>query len=158
MEVKKFDYYYYFFSVPIGLYGFQHYISILGSLILIPLVIVPAMGGTYVSTLHSKVCFFGIKSPIWIFFCYKEWIVESLVWLDLVGVGGYCKCGINGPLCVGSDHAVAYNFRFKVALDTGPVVCLSGSSVGNNQLPGVSRTQCKCMFLLSCFVILEYQS
>lgn len=36
--------------VPIGLYGFQHYISILGSLILIPLVIVPAMGGTYEDT------------------------------------------------------------------------------------------------------------
>lgn len=32
--------------VPIGLYGFQHYISMLGSLILIPLVIVPAMGGS----------------------------------------------------------------------------------------------------------------
>lgn len=36
--------------VPIGLYGFQHYMSILGSLILIPLVIVPAMGGTYEDT------------------------------------------------------------------------------------------------------------
>ncbi|XP_044506309.1 nucleobase-ascorbate transporter 12-like isoform X2 [Mangifera indica] len=32
--------------VPIGLYGIQHYLSILGSLILIPLVMVPAMGGT----------------------------------------------------------------------------------------------------------------
>ncbi|PON45768.1 Nucleobase-ascorbate transporter [Parasponia andersonii] len=32
--------------VPIGLYGFQHYLSILGSLILVPLVIVSAMGGT----------------------------------------------------------------------------------------------------------------
>lgn len=36
-------------SVAIGFYGFQHYLSILGSLILIPLVIVPAMGGNYVS-------------------------------------------------------------------------------------------------------------
>ncbi|XP_057954909.1 nucleobase-ascorbate transporter 12 [Malania oleifera] len=36
--------------VPIGLYGLQHYISMLGSLILIPLVIVPAMGGTYEDT------------------------------------------------------------------------------------------------------------
>lgn len=36
--------------VPIGLYGFQHYLSILGSLILIPLVIVPAMGGNYEDT------------------------------------------------------------------------------------------------------------
>ncbi|KAG6682395.1 hypothetical protein I3842_13G139000 [Carya illinoinensis] len=36
--------------VPIGLYGFQHFTSMLGSLILIPLVIVPAMGGTYEDT------------------------------------------------------------------------------------------------------------
>ncbi|KAJ8436664.1 hypothetical protein Cgig2_006374 [Carnegiea gigantea] len=36
--------------VLIGLYGFQHYISILGSIILIPLVIVPAMGGSYEDT------------------------------------------------------------------------------------------------------------
>ncbi|XP_065866089.1 nucleobase-ascorbate transporter 12 [Euphorbia lathyris] len=36
--------------VPIGLYGFQHYLSMLGSLILIPLVIVPAMGGSYEDT------------------------------------------------------------------------------------------------------------
>lgn len=36
--------------VPIGLYGFQHFISLLGSLILIPLVIVPAMGGDHEDT------------------------------------------------------------------------------------------------------------
>ncbi|KAG8644713.1 hypothetical protein MANES_11G157400v8 [Manihot esculenta] len=45
--------------VPIGLYGFQHYLSMLGSLILIPLVIVPAMGGSYedTSTVVSTVLF-----------------------------------------------------------------------------------------------------
>nr|CAD1817849.1 unnamed protein product [Ananas comosus var. bracteatus] len=32
--------------IPIMIYGLQHYLSMLGSLILIPLVIVPAMGGT----------------------------------------------------------------------------------------------------------------
>ncbi|XP_047160845.1 nucleobase-ascorbate transporter 12-like [Vigna umbellata] len=32
--------------VPIGVYGIQHYVSILGSMILIPLVMVPAMGGS----------------------------------------------------------------------------------------------------------------
>ncbi|RDY11719.1 Nucleobase-ascorbate transporter 12, partial [Mucuna pruriens] len=36
--------------VPIGVYGIQHYLSILGSLVLIPLVIVPAMGGTHEET------------------------------------------------------------------------------------------------------------
>ncbi|KAG4974347.1 hypothetical protein JHK87_031168 [Glycine soja] len=38
------------FWIPIGVYGIQHYFSILGSLILIPLVIVPAMGGTHEET------------------------------------------------------------------------------------------------------------
>ncbi|XP_020214825.1 nucleobase-ascorbate transporter 12 [Cajanus cajan] len=36
--------------VPIGVYGIQQYLSILGSLVLIPLVIVPAMGGTHEDT------------------------------------------------------------------------------------------------------------
>ncbi|KVI09246.1 Xanthine/uracil/vitamin C permease [Cynara cardunculus var. scolymus] len=36
--------------VPIGFYGFQHYLSMLGSLVLIPLVIVPAMGGDHEDT------------------------------------------------------------------------------------------------------------
>lgn len=49
-------------SVPIGLYGFQHYLSMLGSIILIPLVIVPAMGGTYVSS--YKIYFFFIKKNV----------------------------------------------------------------------------------------------
>lgn len=39
--------------VPIGVYGVQHYLSMLGSLVLIPLVIVPAMGGTHVSCFHQ---------------------------------------------------------------------------------------------------------
>lgn len=32
---------------PIAFYGFQHYLSILGSLVLVPLVIIPAMGGDH---------------------------------------------------------------------------------------------------------------
>ncbi|AES88453.2 nucleobase-ascorbate transporter-like protein [Medicago truncatula] len=36
--------------VPIAVYGIQHYVSMLGSLILIPLVIVPAMGGSHEET------------------------------------------------------------------------------------------------------------
>ncbi|XP_045831936.1 nucleobase-ascorbate transporter 12-like [Trifolium pratense] len=36
--------------VPISVYGIQHYVSMLGSLVLIPLVIVPAMGGSHEET------------------------------------------------------------------------------------------------------------
>ena len=38
--------------MPLIFYGFQHYLSIAGSIILIPLIIVPAMGGSDVS-LHT---------------------------------------------------------------------------------------------------------
>ncbi|GAB4824754.1 Nucleobase-ascorbate transporter 12 [Ancistrocladus abbreviatus] len=57
--------------VPIGLYGVQHYISILGSLILIPLVIVPAMGGSYEDTANvvSTVLFVsGVTTLLHTFF------------------------------------------------------------------------------------------
>jgi hypothetical protein len=40
-------------AVPLVLYGIQHYFSMIGSLILIPLIIVPAMDGNRVS-LHSR--------------------------------------------------------------------------------------------------------
>lgn len=40
-------------AVPMILYAAQHYLSIVGSLILIPLVIVPAMDGTPVSDENS---------------------------------------------------------------------------------------------------------
>ncbi|XP_020230998.1 nucleobase-ascorbate transporter 12 [Cajanus cajan] len=45
--------------VPIGVYGIQHYVSVLGSLILVPLVIVPAMGGSHedISAVVSTVLF-----------------------------------------------------------------------------------------------------
>lgn len=36
-------------AVPLIYYGLQHYLSLVGSLVLIPLVMVPAMGGTDVS-------------------------------------------------------------------------------------------------------------
>lgn len=49
INANEFLFYFMDDSVPIGVYGIQHYISIIGSLVLIPLVIVPAMGGTHVS-------------------------------------------------------------------------------------------------------------
>lgn len=66
---------FYKFSVPIGLYGFQHYISMLGSLILIPLVIVPAMGGTYVSSYNfHNICLFSKKSKSVLWVAWSDWI------------------------------------------------------------------------------------
>ncbi|KAL3817849.1 hypothetical protein ACJIZ3_003754 [Penstemon smallii] len=80
-------------DVPIGLYGFQHYFSMLCSLILIPLVIVPAMGGTYVSAFEVNGSHFA---------------------------GRYSKCGFNCAVHVWSDDTIAYITWVEAALDTGP--------------------------------------
>lgn len=67
-------------SVPIGLYGFQHYLSMLGSLILIPLVIVPAMGGTYVSDatilefIYLFICFCIVYMHVYVRICVYLYI------------------------------------------------------------------------------------
>lgn len=44
-------------AVPLLLYGIQHYLSLAGSLIFIPLIIVPAMGGSDVSLLRLNQLF-----------------------------------------------------------------------------------------------------
>ncbi|PIN10887.1 Xanthine/uracil transporter [Handroanthus impetiginosus] len=89
--------------VPIGLYGVQHFLSILGSLILIPLVIVPAMGGTYEDTANvvSTVLFvsgvttllhtsFGsrlplIQGPSFVYLAPALAIINSPEFLGLTG-------------------------------------------------------------------------
>ncbi|XP_074276031.1 nucleobase-ascorbate transporter 12 [Silene latifolia] len=66
--------------VPIGLYGLQQYISILGSIILIPLVIVPAMGGSYEDTANvvSTVLFItGITTLLHTFFATRLPLIQG---------------------------------------------------------------------------------
>lgn len=68
-----------------------------------------------------------------------------------MGVGGYSKCGINSAVCVRCDYAFAYIFWVKAALDTGSIVYLPSSCIGDYQFPRISRAQWKCMFLRLCF-------
>ncbi|KAH9699963.1 nucleobase-ascorbate transporter 12 [Citrus sinensis] len=66
--------------VPIGLYGIQHYLSMLGSLILIPLVIVPAMGGSHEDTSNvvSTVLFVsGVTTLLHTFFGSRLPLVQG---------------------------------------------------------------------------------
>ncbi|KAK1409986.1 hypothetical protein QVD17_36517 [Tagetes erecta] len=89
--------------VPIGFYGFQHYLSMMGSLVLIPLVIVPAMGGDHedMSMVVSTVLFvsgvttllqanFGsrlplIQGPSFVFLAPALAIIKSPEFLGLNG-------------------------------------------------------------------------
>ncbi|KAM7522480.1 hypothetical protein LguiA_012382 [Lonicera macranthoides] len=89
--------------VPIGLYGFQHYLSMLGLLILIPLVIVPAMSGDHEDTsiVVSTVLFVSgittllhtsmgsrlplIQGPSFVYLAPALAIINSLEFLGLNG-------------------------------------------------------------------------
>lgn len=68
------------------------------------------------------------------------WVLLSDV---LVAIGRYFCGGINCALRVGDDYTLAYYFWVQVALDTGAIFCLSGSSFGDHQLPRVSRIKWK---------------
>ncbi|OMO58364.1 Xanthine/uracil/vitamin C permease [Corchorus capsularis] len=92
--------------VPIGLYGFQHYLSMLGSLILIPLVIVPAMGGTYEDTANvvSTVLFVsGVTTLLHSFFGSRLPLIQgpSFVYLApaLAIINSPEFQGLNGNVC-----------------------------------------------------------
>lgn len=72
--------------VPIGLYGFQHYLSMLGSLILIPLVIVPAMGGSHEDTSNvvSTVLFVsGVTTLLHTFFGSRLPLIQGSTFVFL---------------------------------------------------------------------------
>lgn len=51
-----------FFAVPLVYYGLQHYLSLVGSFVFVPLIIVPAMGGTDVSIFSVSSSDFNSKS------------------------------------------------------------------------------------------------
>lgn len=65
----------------------------------------------------------------------------------LVSVGGNFYGGIDRALCLGGDYSLAYCFWLQVTLDSGPFFCLSGAGARDNQLPGVSRIEWKCLYL-----------
>ncbi|KAL5976426.1 hypothetical protein ACLOJK_020757 [Asimina triloba] len=105
--------------VPIGLYGFQHYLSMLGSLILIPLVIVPAMGGTHsfkhiMKEIQGAIIISSAFQAIWLdvnpfedYICLSEYLRKvplglAITWavaflLTEAGVYSYKGCDINIP-------------------------------------------------------------
>jgi nucleobase transporter 1/2 len=61
-------------------YGFQHYISMVGSIILIPLVMVPAMGGSAVSSGIEFVVSRALSLIYWV--CYLRGYIWSCLGQD----------------------------------------------------------------------------
>ncbi|KAL2557413.1 Nucleobase-ascorbate transporter 12 [Forsythia ovata] len=121
--------------VPIGLYGFQHYLSMLGSLILIPLVIVPAMGGTYEDTANvvSTVLFvsglttllhtsFGsrlplIQGPSFVYLAPALAIINSSEFLGLNGnTFKHIMKELQGAIIIGSAFQAFLGYSGLMAL------------------------------------------
>ncbi|GFQ01415.1 nucleobase-ascorbate transporter 12 [Phtheirospermum japonicum] len=121
--------------VPIGLYGFQHFLSMLGSLILIPLVIVPAMGGTYEDTANvvSTVLFisgvttllhvsFGsrlplIQGPSFVFLAPALAIINSPEFLGLNGNNfKHIMKELQGAIIIGSAFQAFLGYSGLMAI------------------------------------------
>ncbi|KAE8732635.1 Nucleobase-ascorbate transporter 12 [Hibiscus syriacus] len=111
--------------VPIGLYGFQHYLSMLGSLILIPLVIVPAMGGTYEETanLVSTVLFVsGVTTLLHSYFGSRLPLIQGSSFVFLAPALAI----INSPEFRGLD---GNNFKHIMKELQGPIIIASDSGL-----------------------------
>ncbi|KAL3518490.1 hypothetical protein ACH5RR_021079 [Cinchona calisaya] len=121
--------------VPIGLYGFQHYLSMLGSLILIPLVIVPAMGGNYEDTANvvSTVLFisgvttllhtaFGsrlplIQGPSFVYLAPALAIINSPEFLGLSGNNfKHIMKELQGAIIIGSAFQTVLGYSGLMSL------------------------------------------
>ncbi|CAI9105553.1 OLC1v1004494C2 [Oldenlandia corymbosa var. corymbosa] len=121
--------------VPIGLYGFQHYLSMLGSLILIPLVIVPAMGGNSEDTANvvSTVLFmsgvttllhtaFGsrlplIQGPSFVYLAPALAIINSSEFLGLNGNNfKHIMKELQGAIIIGSAFQVFLGYSGLMSL------------------------------------------
>lgn len=139
-------------SVPIGLYGFQHYLSILGSLILIPLVIVPAMGGNYVSTCYSNSSYLPCCK-----FSFFWWTLFQQSWTKWgYSVGRHSKCGFQCAIHVWSDNTFTYITGFKIAIDSRAFICLSRPCSCNNQFSWIFGPKWKCMYVMMWFIHISF--
>ncbi|KAK8959586.1 Nucleobase-ascorbate transporter 12 [Platanthera guangdongensis] len=107
--------------VPIVVYGIQHYLSILGSLILTPLVIVPAMGGTSEDTacVVSTVLFIsGVTTLLHTFFGTRLPLIQGPSFLYLAPALAI----INSPELQGLN---GNNFRHMMKELQGAVIVSS---------------------------------
>ncbi|XP_013631235.1 PREDICTED: nucleobase-ascorbate transporter 12 isoform X2 [Brassica oleracea var. oleracea] len=122
--------------VPIGFYGLQQYLSMLGSLILVPLVIVPAMGGSHedIANVVSTVLFvcgittllhtsFGsrlpsIQGPSFVFLAPVLGIINSPEFQGLNGNNNFKHImrELQGAIIVGSAFQAVLGYSGLMSL------------------------------------------
>ncbi|XP_009140826.1 nucleobase-ascorbate transporter 12 isoform X2 [Brassica rapa] len=122
--------------VPIGFYGLQHYLSMLGSLILVPLVIVPAMGGSHedIANVVSTVLFvcgittllhtsFGsrlplIQGPSFVFLAPALAIINSPEFQGLNGTNNFKHImrELQGAIIIGSAFQAVLGYSGLMSL------------------------------------------
>ncbi|CAN8247163.1 unnamed protein product [Cochlearia groenlandica] len=122
--------------VPIGFYGLQHYLSMIGSLILVPLVIVPAMGGSHedIANVVSTVLFvcgittlfhtsFGsrlplIQGPSFVFLAPALAIINSPEFQGLSGKNNFKHImrQLQGAIIIGSAFQAVLGYSGLMSL------------------------------------------
>ena len=136
-------------AVPLIFYAIQHYLSIVGSIILIPLILVPAMGGTPVSNPSTY-------SPLTCLCAYCALLVVwgRFIWLNFVVMlaGGHGQSCVKHAYGVRAVHSTAYVLWIKVAIDSGSVVCLPRPSTCHHLLPWLHKPSTRCKLHNLCSI------
>lgn len=132
-------------TVPVIYYGLQHYLSLAGSLVLIPLIMVPAMGGTDV-----RICVMNVN---WLFHFVKRIALMHIVTevnLFLHDAERYSKCCLHNAAGIWHLNTAAFVLWDSSSIGAGKLICLFGSRTSHYELWGVSQpyTACKWCFLL----------
>lgn len=131
-------------AVPVIYYGMQHYLSLAGSLVLIPLIMVPAMGGTDVSILLclARICISSFPKA------KGNALMNSMSEINLFfhNAERYGKCDVHNAACVWHRNAAAFILWDSSSTGTRKLICIFGTSTSYYELPGVSQpyTTCRC--------------
>lgn len=107
-------------AVPLIFYGIQHYLSLAGSLVFIPLIMVPTMGGTDVRKFSSVVSTFEHNSKV----CSKTG--------KLILAGGDCYCDFHHAISFWYHDNNAFLLWQQASVGPRKLLCLSGSCFGNH--------------------------
>lgn len=118
-------------AVPLIYYGLQHYISLAGSLVFIPLIMVPAMGGTDVS-MHCN--------GFYVYYTIGKLIVLYFLYVISYLTEGYCYCNFYNTVSLWNHNNTAFLLWYPTAFSTRELICIFGSSISHHKFSGISKS------------------
>lgn len=121
-----------FLAAPLIYYGLQHFLSLAGSLVFIPLIMVPAMGGTDVSYLPQIVSSTKFEE------LYGLILIVDFQF-HLTDSERYCHNNFDYATTLWNHYNTSIIPWYPASSSTRKLICVFGSSSGYNECAGLSQ-------------------